>query len=81
MREKRKLAIFVEDILYFGGAEKYSMELGRRLKGFDSTVFSFPRNRKAMLWRRKALMQMLLLWLRKMTRLTKQCLLQLRCLA
>ncbi len=44
-KNKRKLAIFVEDILYFGGAEKYSVELGMRMKNFEFACFTFPRNK------------------------------------
>jgi len=43
---KKNLAIFAEgDLRYFGGAEKYVIELSRRLKNFDITIFS-PKTNK-----------------------------------
>ena len=38
----KKLAIFSEgDIRFFGGAEKYSIELSNSLKNFDITIFTY----------------------------------------
>jgi len=43
---KKNLAIFAEgDLRYFGGAEKYVIELSKRLKNFDITIFS-PKTNK-----------------------------------
>ena len=47
---KTKLAIFTEgDLRGFGGAEKYIVELCKRLKAFDITVFSYEDDKSARL--------------------------------
>jgi len=48
--KKPKLAIFTEgDLRSFGGAEKYIVELCKRLKAFDITVFSYKDDKSARL--------------------------------
>jgi len=47
---KTKLAIFTEgDLRNFGGGEKYIVELCKRLKAFDITVFSYEDDKSARL--------------------------------
>ncbi len=42
----KKLAIFSEgDIRFFGGAEKYSIELSNSLQNFDITIFTYKNSK------------------------------------
>ena len=51
---KTKLAIFTEgDLRSFGGSEKYIVELCKRLKAFDITVFSYEDDKSARLSKSK----------------------------